>query len=255
MTPPEEKGVGAGQGRVCIILLAISYFYRYIYAATWSCHRHTPTCISRRCPGKITEGVGPKVRKSKQTIVHHLYRKRARSTKESRDRLTTPGRSRLLAVKLRTCDYLYADKRAARLCAEQGRKHAPSATNNEIEAVAAAKWARMCVIYTRYTLTCIYIYTISPCAGYGRKQAPPATKQSGSGCKVVKYVRNIYTYIYTGMGYLFFSGHGAREEAGTAGDEIEAVAAAKVVTYGRKFIHIYLYICTCLLYTSPSPRD
>ena len=46
------------------------------------------------------------------------------------------------------------------------------------------------------------------------------------------------------MGYLFFSGHGAREEAGTAGDEIEAVAAAKVVTYGRKFIHIYLYICT-----------
>ena len=164
MTPLQEKGVGAGQGRVCIFLLAVSYFYRYIHAATWRCQRHTPTCFSRRCPGKITEGGGPKVRKNKQIIVHHLYRKRARSTKESRDRLTTPGRSRLPGVKITTYDYLYAKKRAARLYAEQGRKQAPSATKNEIEAVAAAKWARTCVIYTRYTLICIYRLLNSPCA-------------------------------------------------------------------------------------------
>ena len=71
----------------------------------------------------------------------------------------------------------------------------------------------------------------SLCAEQERKQAPSATKQSrgGSGYKVATYVRSIYTptCIYTGMDYLFFSVRGAREEAGTAGDEVEAVAAAK----------------------------
>ena len=37
---------------------------------------------------------------------------------------------------------------------------------------------------------------------------------------------------------------GAREETDTVGDEVEAVAAANVVTYVRKLMHIYLYIYT-----------
>ena len=36
------------------------------------------------------------------------------------------------------------------------------------------------------------------------------------------------------MDYLFFSVRGAREEAGTVGDEIEAIARAKMVSYVRK---------------------
>ena len=40
------------------------------------------------------------------------------------------------------------------------------------------------------------------------------------------------TCIYTGMDF-FFTMRGAREEAGTGGDEVEAEAAAKVVTYVR----------------------
>ena len=40
-------------------------FYRYIYTATWRCHRYTPTCISRRCPREMTEGRGPKERENK----------------------------------------------------------------------------------------------------------------------------------------------------------------------------------------------
>ena len=111
-------------------------------------------------------------------VVHQQYRKRARSTKDCRDRLTTPGRSRLSAVSLRTYDYLDAEKRTARLCAEQGRKQALSSTKNEVEAVVAAQWARTCVIYTRYTLTCIYRLFFSLCAEQERKQAPSATKQS-----------------------------------------------------------------------------
>ena len=57
---------------------------------------------------------------------------------------------------------------------------------------------------------------------------------------MVTYVRKVYasTCIYTGKDYLFFFVRGAREEAGTSGDEVEAVAAAKVVTYVRKVIHI-----------------
>ena len=57
---------------------------------------------------------------------------------------------------------------------------------------------------------------------------------------MVTYVRKVYasTCIYTGKDYLFFFARGAREEAGTSGDEVEAVAAAKVVTYVRKVIHI-----------------
>ena len=90
------------------------------------------------------------MREIKRMIVRQQYRKRARSTKESRDRFTTPGRSRLPAVRIRTYDYLDAEKRAARLCTRQGRKQAPSSTKNEVEPVAAAKWARTCVIYTRY---------------------------------------------------------------------------------------------------------
>ena len=120
--------------------------------------------LFKTMPRKNNRGRRPESEKKKQIIVHHLYRKRARSTKESRDRLTTPGRSRLPGVKITTYDYLYAKKRAARLYAEQGRKQAPSATKNEIEAVAAAKWARTCVIYTRYTLICIYRLLNSPCA-------------------------------------------------------------------------------------------
>ena len=119
-------------------------------------------------------------RQNKQMIVQQ-YRKRARSTKDSRHRLTTPGRSRLLAVKIRTYDYLYAEKRTARPCAEQGRKQAPSSTKNKVEAVAAAKWARTCVIYTWYQ-----VYT--------------------------------YTYIWI----IIFSVRGAREEAGTVGDETKS---------------------------------
>ena len=95
------------------------------------------------------------MRENKQMIVHQQYRKRARSTKGCRDRLTTPGRSRLLAVKIRTYDSLDAEKRTARLCAEQGWKQASSSTKNEVEAVVAAKGARTCLIYTRYTPTCI----------------------------------------------------------------------------------------------------
>ena len=41
------------------------------------------------------------------------------------------------------------------------------------------------------------------------------------------------------MDYMFFSVSGAREEARTAGDEVEAVAAAKMVTYVRTLMHIY----------------
>ena len=59
---------------------------------------------------------------------------------------------------VRIYDCLYAEKRTARPCVEQGRKQAPSSTKNEVEAVAAAKWARTWVIYTRYAPTCIYIY-------------------------------------------------------------------------------------------------
>ena len=46
------------------------------------------------------------------------------------------------------------------------------------------------------------------------------------------------------MDYMFFSVSGAREEARTAGDEVEAVAAAKMVTYVRTLMQIYLYIYT-----------
>ena len=45
------------------------------------------------------------------------------------------------------------------------------------------------------------------------------------------------------MDFVFFSVRGATEEAGTAGDEVEAVAAAKVATYVRNLMHIYVYIC------------
>ena len=87
-------------------------------------------------------------------MIVQQYRTRARSTKESRHRLTKPGRSRLLAVKIRIYDYLDAavsrgdmggrrpEERTTRPCAEQGRKQAPSATTNEVEAVAASKWSR-----------------------------------------------------------------------------------------------------------------
>ena len=73
---------------------------------------------------------------------------------------------------------LHAEKRTARLCAEQGRNQAPSSTKNEVQAVVAAKSARTCVIYNRYTLTCIYRLFFSLCAEQERKQAPSATKQS-----------------------------------------------------------------------------
>ena len=41
--------------------------------------------------------------------------------------------------------------------------------------------------------------------------------------------------IYTGMCFSFSPLPGAREKAGTVGDEIEAIAAAKMVTYVRKY--------------------
>ena len=68
---------------------------------------------------------------------------------------------------------------------------------NKVEGVAAAKWVRT---YLRPSV----IYT------------------------------HLHVYTYTGMYCLFFYVHGAREEAGTVGDnEIVVVAAAKVVTYVR----------------------
>ena len=83
---------------------------------------------------------------------------------------------------VRIYDCLYAEKRTARPCVEQGRKQAPSSTKNEVEAVAAAKWARTWVIYTRYAPTCIYIYITC----------------------------------------IIFSVRGAREEAGAVGDETKS---------------------------------
>ena len=114
------------------------------------------------------------------------------------------------------------EKRTTRPCAEQGRKQAPSATknegrggcgcdvvtyvrkqihtyirtpkqassarNNDVEAVAAAKWSRTWVIYTRYAPN-IYVYThygvyyFFLCAEQGRKQAPSATKQKKTKTK------------------------------------------------------------------------
>ena len=56
------------------------------------------------------------------------------------------------------------------------------------------------------------------------------------------YVRNIYTLtcVYIPVWIIYFSlVRGAREKAGTVGDEVEAVAAAKVVTYVRTYIFIY----------------
>ena len=61
---------------------------------------------------------------------------------------------------------------------------------NKVEGVAAAKWVRTHVIYTSYI--------------------------------------NTYMCIYTGMNYLFFFVRGAREEAGTVGDEV-------------KYVRIYIY--------------
>ena len=152
-------------------------------------------------------------------IVHLQYRKRARSTKDCRDRLTTPGRSRLPAVGLRTYDYLHAEKRTARLCAEQGRKQAPSSTKNEVQAVVAAKWARTCVIYNRYTLTSIYRLFFL-CARSKRGSRHRRQRNKVEALAVVTYVPNKNTppCISTGMDF-FFSLRGAREEAGTGGDE------------------------------------
>ena len=73
-------------------------------------------------------------------MIVQQYRKRARSTKESRHRLTKPGRSRLLAVKIRMYDNMDAavsrgdirgrrpEKRTTRPCAEQGRIHSLQVT-------------------------------------------------------------------------------------------------------------------------------
>ena len=119
------------------------------------------------------------MRENKQMIVHQQYRKRARSTKGCRDRLKTPGRSRLLAVKIRTYDSLDAEKRTARLCAEQGWRQASSSTKNEVEAVVAAKGGT-------YALN----------------------------------IYQVYTYMYIKI--MIFAVRGAREEAGTVGDETKS---------------------------------
>ena len=67
-----------------------------------------------------------------------------------------------------------------------------------------------------------------------RKEAGTAGDETNSRQKRRQsgYVRTKYRYtymnIYTGMEYLFFSVRGAREEAGTVGDnEVEAIAAVK----------------------------
>ena len=153
-------------------------------------------------------------------IVHQQYRKRARSTKDCRDHLTTPRRLRLPAVSLRTYDYLHAEQRTARLYAEQGRKQAPSSTKNEVQAVVAAKWARTCVIYNRYTLTCIYIDYFFLCARSKRGSRHRRQRNKVEALAVVTYVpnKNTLTCISTGMDF-FSSLRGAREEAGTGGDE------------------------------------
>ena len=104
-------------------------------------------------------------------MIVQQYRKRARSTKESRHRLTKPGRSRLLAVKIRMYDNMDAavsrgdirgrrpEKRTTRPCAEQGRKQTPSAKNDDVEAVASATWSRTCGTNTRNM--CIYTMVYS----------------------------------------------------------------------------------------------
>ena len=47
------------------------------------------------------------------------------------------------------------------LCAEQGRKQAPSAKKNKVEEVVATKWQQTDVIYA-YTAIYIYVYTSTP---------------------------------------------------------------------------------------------
>ena len=86
-----------------------------------------------------------------------------------------------------------------------------------------------------------------------RKEAGTAGDETNSRQKRRQsgYVRTKYRYtymnIYTGMEYLFFSVRGAREEAGTVGDnEVEAIAAVKRSC--TDVIYIYRYTDYILFY-------
>ena len=68
-----DATTGKGSWRRVREFIYTSYFFQvymyillsvYIYTATWKCYRYTPTCLSRRCPGKMTEGGGLKERES-----------------------------------------------------------------------------------------------------------------------------------------------------------------------------------------------
>ena len=199
-------------------------------------------------------------RQNKQMIVQQ-YRKRARSTKDSRHRLTTPGRSRLLAVKIRTYDYLYAEKRTARPCAEQGRKQAPSSTKNKVEAVAAAKWARTWVIYTRYAPTCIYIYYLHYflCARSKRGSRHRRRRNRVEAVAATKWLRTYVVYIhlhaYIPVWIIYFSlcAEQGREQAPSATNQSRGSSGCKVVTYVRNiyiYTHLHVYIPVWILFFS-----
>ena len=126
----------------------------------------------------------------------------------------------------------------------------------KVEAVAAAKCSRTCVINARYTPTCINIYHLFLSVRGVREQTPSETKQKqtesrGSRLQIgYVYVRNIYTptCVYTPE-LIFFcplcAAQGRKQTpsakwsrtnvniyintgAGTIGDnEVEAITAAK----------------------------
>ena len=166
--------------------------------------------------------------------------------KRARDRLTTPGRSRLRAVCIPTDDYLNAEKRAANTL-YQAREEAGTVVDEERSRGGSGCELGTYVRHIYQVYIYMYIYIIVSVRGEERKQESSATKQSrgGSGCKAVTYGRNLYTnmyvYIYRNELLIFL---GARSKRGSRRhrrrNEDQAEAAAK-----RLRTHV-VYTPTCI---------
>ena len=90
MTPPQEKGVGAGQENVHIFSTGYGYISidEYIYGDMEMSPIYTDIHI-KTTPSKNDRGVRSEKEKVNRLVI--VYRRRARSTKKSRHRPTKPN--------------------------------------------------------------------------------------------------------------------------------------------------------------------
>ena len=103
-----------------------------------------------------------------------------------------------------------ADKRTARPCAEHGRKQAPSVTKNDVEAIAAAKWARTCVVYYQvYTYICTYMDDFFLCARSKRGSRYRRRRNKVEAAVAAKwlltYALYILLHVYIPVWMIYFS--------------------------------------------------